>query len=70
MTIGVARPNLQGTFNVTTIIISQTFILQDSKVEIEGLINYVVNNVSYYIVNTHLKLINYFINGFNVYKLH
>ena len=30
---------------------------------------YVVNNVSYYTVNTPLKLADYFINGSNVYEL-
>ncbi|XP_050211770.1 monocopper oxidase-like protein SKS1 [Mercurialis annua] len=69
MTTGAARPNPQGTFNVTNVTLSQTFILEASTVEINGLPRYVVNNVSYYTVNTPLKLADYFVNGTNVYQL-
>lgn len=36
MTAGAARPNPQGTFNVTNVNISQTFILEGSVAKIEG----------------------------------
>lgn len=54
MTAGAARPNpqLQGTFNVTNVTLSQTFILQNSVAEIQGHPRYVVNNVSYLTPNT------------------
>ncbi|KAG8651092.1 hypothetical protein MANES_07G133302v8 [Manihot esculenta] len=58
MTAGAVRPNPQGTFNVTNVNISQTFILEGSA----------VNNVSYYTVNTPLKLADNFVNGSNVYQ--
>ena len=47
MTAGAARPNPQGTFNVTNVTLSQTLILQNSVAEIQGLPRYVVKNVSY-----------------------
>ncbi|KAI8006600.1 Monocopper oxidase-like protein SKU5 [Camellia lanceoleosa] len=69
MTAGAARPNPQGTFNVTNVTLSQTFILQGSMGEIEGVQRYVVNNVSYLTPETPLKLSDYFVNGSNVYQL-
>ncbi|CAL5404322.1 unnamed protein product [Camellia sinensis] len=69
MTAGAARPNPQGTFNVTNVTLSQTFILQGSMGEIEGVQRYVVNNVSYLTPETPLKLADYFVNGSNVYQL-
>ena len=52
MTAEAARPNPPGTFNVTNVTLSQTFILQNSVAEIQGLPRYVVNNVSYYTQDT------------------
>lgn len=69
MTTGAARPNPQGTFRVSNVTLSQTFILQASKAEIEGRPRYVVNNVSYYTVDTPLKLADYFSNGSGIYQL-
>ncbi|KAL4621584.1 hypothetical protein ACB092_06G239500 [Castanea dentata] len=63
MTAGAARPNPQGTFNVTNVTLSQTFILQNSVAEIQGHPRYVVNNVSYLTTNTPLKLADYLNNG-------
>ena len=69
MTAGAARPNPQGTFNVTNVTLSQTFILQNSVAEIQGLPRYVVNHVSYYTQDTPLKLADYKGNGSGVYDL-
>ncbi|XP_024017426.1 monocopper oxidase-like protein SKS1 [Morus notabilis] len=69
LTTGAARPNPQGTFNVTNVTLSQTFILQDSGAEINGSIRRGVNNVSYYTPDTPLKLADYFVNGSGVYQL-
>ncbi|GMY09313.1 monocopper oxidase-like protein SKU5 [Fagus crenata] len=69
MTAGAARPNPQGTFNVTNVTLSQTFILQNSVAEIQGLPRYVVKNVSYYTQDTPLKLADYKGNGSGVYDL-
>ncbi|PON98612.1 Copper-resistance protein [Trema orientale] len=69
LTTGAARPNPQGTFNVSNITLSQTFILQGSKAAIAGLPRYAVNNVSYYTLNTPLKLADHFLNGSGVYQL-
>ncbi|PON35655.1 Copper-resistance protein [Parasponia andersonii] len=69
LTTGAARPNPQGTFNVSNITLSQTFILQGLKAEIAGLPRYAVNNVSYYTLNTPLKLADHFLNGSGVYQL-
>lgn len=49
--------------------VSQTFILQASKAEIGGKPRYAVNNVSYYNVNTPLKIADHFVNGSGVYVL-
>lgn len=48
---------------------SQTFILDGSTAEIEGAQRYAVNNVSYYTLNTPLKLADHFVNGSGVYQL-
>ncbi|KAF9594186.1 hypothetical protein IFM89_028843 [Coptis chinensis] len=69
MTTGAARPNPQGTFNVTNVTISQTFILHGSMAEIEGALRYTVNNVSYLTPITPLKLADHFSNGSGVYQL-
>ena len=69
MTAGAARPNPQGTFNVTNVTLSQTFILQNYVAEIQGRPRYVVNNVSYLTLNTPLKLADYLKNGSRVYNL-
>ncbi|KAL5709767.1 hypothetical protein ACHQM5_020414 [Ranunculus cassubicifolius] len=69
MTAGAARPNPQGTFNVTNITVAQTFVLQASIQQIEGRRRYTVNNVSYLTPNTPLKLADYFVNGTGVYQL-
>ncbi|XP_035548513.1 monocopper oxidase-like protein SKU5 [Juglans regia] len=69
LTTGAARPNPQGTFNVSNVTLSQNFVLQSSEAEISGAPRYVVNNVSYYTVETPLKLADHFLNGSNVYTL-
>lgn len=69
MTTGAARPNPQGTFNVTKVAINQTFILHGSKAQIMNLARYAVNNVSYLTPETPLKLADYFLNGSGVYQL-
>uniref|UniRef100_A0A7N0SWI9 Monocopper oxidase-like protein SKU5 n=2 Tax=Kalanchoe fedtschenkoi TaxID=63787 RepID=A0A7N0SWI9_KALFE len=69
MTAGAARPNPQGTFNVTNVTLSQTFILRGSLAEINGSPRYTVNNVSYSTPDTPLKLADRFLNGTGVYTL-
>ncbi|KAL5569461.1 hypothetical protein UlMin_026036 [Ulmus minor] len=69
MTTGAARPNPQGTFNVTNVTLSQTFILSASIAEIDGVPRYTVNNVSYQTPATPLKLADYLVNGSGIYEL-
>ncbi|CAJ2629366.1 unnamed protein product [Trifolium pratense] len=69
LTAGAARPNPQGTFNVTNVTISQTFILEASTTTIDRLSRYTVNNVSYLTPDTPLKLADHFSNGSGVYQL-
>lgn len=69
MTTGAARPNPQGTFNVTNVFLNQTFILHGSSAEINGVPRYVVNNVSYLTIDTPLKLADYLVNGSGIYQL-
>ncbi|CAH1438062.1 unnamed protein product [Lactuca virosa] len=69
LTAGAARPNPQGTFNVSNVTLSQTFILQGSLDEINGSARYAVNNVSYRVPDTALKLADYYKNGTGTYKL-
>ncbi|CAN4096139.1 unnamed protein product [Withania somnifera] len=69
LTTGAARPNPQGTFNVSNVTLSQTFILHGSKGEINGWPRYVLNNVSYLTPETPLKLADLFVNGSGVYQL-
>ncbi|XP_068641853.1 monocopper oxidase-like protein SKS1 [Aristolochia californica] len=69
MTAGAARPNSQGTFNVTNVTLSQTFLLRSSKQKINGFSVYTVNNVSYTTPATPLKLADHFNNGSGVYQL-
>ncbi|KAK4480377.1 hypothetical protein RD792_013449 [Penstemon davidsonii] len=69
MTAGAARPNPQGTFNVTNVTLSNTFILHGSNGVINGVPNYVVNNVSYLTPSTPLKLADHFRNGSGFYQL-
>ncbi|XAR52316.1 L-ascorbate oxidase [Bertholletia excelsa] len=69
LTTGAARPNPQGTFNVTNVTLSQTFVLHGSVAEIDDATRYVVNNVSYLTPSTPLKLADLFANGSGVYKL-
>lgn len=69
MTTGAARPNPQGTFNVSNVSLAQTFVLQNSVAEIKSSARYVVNNISYYTLNTPLKLADYFRNGSGIYQL-
>ncbi|XWS75218.1 hypothetical protein CRYUN_Cryun01aG0066700 [Craigia yunnanensis] len=69
LTAGAARPNPQGTFNVTNVTPSQTFILQSARAEINGAPSPVVNNISYYTSNTPLKLADHLTNGSGVYTL-
>lgn len=69
MTTGAARPNPQGTFNVTNVTLSQTFVLQNLEGVINGLPHTVVNNVSYLTIDTPLKLADLLVNGSGVYQL-
>lgn len=69
MSAGAARPNPQGTFNVTNVTLSQTFFLHGSRALINGAPSYVVNNVSYLTPSTPLKLADHFRNGSGVYLL-
>ncbi|XP_021690260.2 monocopper oxidase-like protein SKU5 [Hevea brasiliensis] len=69
MTTGAARPNPQGTFNVTNVTLSQTFILHGSKAEIDGVSSYTVNDVSYITPTTPLKLADHFGNWSDVFQL-
>lgn len=63
LTAGAARPNPQGSFNVSNVTLSQTFILQGSAAEINGTPRYTVNNVSYVTPETPLKLADAYANG-------
>ncbi|KAJ9553721.1 hypothetical protein OSB04_017766 [Centaurea solstitialis] len=69
LTAGAARPNPQGTFNVSNVTLSETIILHGSEANIGGVYRYAVNNVSYLTPATPLKLADYFVNGSGVYKL-
>lgn len=69
LTAGAARPNPQGTFNVSNVTLSQTFILHGNIAEINGAPRYTVNNVSYLTPTTPLKLADYVANGSGVYEL-
>ncbi|XP_055805030.1 monocopper oxidase-like protein SKU5 [Solanum dulcamara] len=69
MTTGAARPNPQGTFNVSNVTLAQTFILHGLKGEINGWPRYLVNNVSYLTPETPLKLADMFVNGSGIYQL-
>ncbi|KAL2324966.1 hypothetical protein Fmac_024024 [Flemingia macrophylla] len=69
LTTGAARSNPQGSFNVSNVTISETFILQASTATINGSSRYTVNNVSYLTPDTPLKLADYFSNGTGVYEL-
>ncbi|KAM0949599.1 putative L-ascorbate oxidase [Dioscorea sansibarensis] len=69
LTTGAARPNPQGTFNVTYVTISQTFVLNASEMIFNNTRHFTVNNVSYLTPSTPLKLADYFANGSGVYQL-
>jgi hypothetical protein len=70
MTTGAARPNPQGTFNVTNVTLSQTFILTGSRVgDTYGFSYYTVNDVRYKETDTPLKLADLMTNGSGVYEL-
>ncbi|KAK4367084.1 hypothetical protein RND71_014964 [Anisodus tanguticus] len=69
LTTGAARTNPQGSFNVSNVTLSQTFVLKNSVNYENGMINYAINNVSYATPQTPLKLADYYLNGAGVYKL-
>ncbi|XP_024992153.1 monocopper oxidase-like protein SKU5 [Cynara cardunculus var. scolymus] len=69
LTAGAARPNPQGTFNVSNVTLSETIILHGSEANISGLYRYAVNNVSYLVPETPLKLADFYVNGSGVYQL-
>ncbi|KAG8390569.1 hypothetical protein BUALT_Bualt01G0097100 [Buddleja alternifolia] len=69
LTAGAARPNSQGTFNVSNVTLSQTFVLRGSVGLIDSFPRYTINNVSYTTPSTPLKLADQFINGSGVYEL-
>ncbi|XP_030550473.2 monocopper oxidase-like protein SKU5 [Rhodamnia argentea] len=69
MTAGAARPNPQGTFNVSHVTPNQTFVLHGSTAEIDGAPRYTVNNVSYHTRRPPLKLADFLVNGSGVYQL-
>ncbi|KAI4346469.1 hypothetical protein L6164_007363 [Bauhinia variegata] len=69
LTAGAARPNPQGSFNISNVTISQSFLLWASTANIDGFHEYTVNNVSYLTPDTPLKLADHFSNGSGVYEL-
>ncbi|KAI3470515.1 hypothetical protein Pfo_027178 [Paulownia fortunei] len=69
LTAGAARPNHQGTFNVSNVTLSQTFVLRGSYALIGGSPRFTVNNVTYITPSTPLKLADQFLNGSGVYEL-
>ncbi|CAL1374181.1 unnamed protein product [Linum trigynum] len=71
LTAGAARPNPQGSFNVSNVIVSQTFVLSGSNAQNgNGGVGYsTVNNVSYMTPDTPLKLADFYSNGSGVYTL-
>ncbi|XP_027090319.2 monocopper oxidase-like protein SKU5 [Coffea arabica] len=70
LTTGAARPNPQGTFNVSNVTLSQSFLLHGGvTANLDGFVHYTVNNVSYDTPNTALKLADYALNGSGVYLL-
>ncbi|KAL9165303.1 hypothetical protein ABFS82_06G162800 [Erythranthe guttata] len=69
LTAGAARPNPQGTFNVSNVTLSQTFVLRQSFALINGTPRYTVNNVTYLTTHTPLKLADYYLNGSGIYDL-
>lgn len=54
---------------MSNVTLSQTFILQGSLAKISRSARYTVNNVSYTVPNTALKLADYFNNGTGTYQL-
>eukprot|EP01018_Ginkgo_biloba_P012418 Gb_27971 [translate_table: standard] len=69
MTVGAARPNRQGAFNVTNVTIAQTFVFQNTVADINGTLRYTINNVSYLTPVTPLKLADYYNKGSGLYML-
>lgn len=69
MTTGAARPNPQGSFNVTNVTLSQTFVLNGNISVLDEATRYTINNVSYITPSTPLKLADQFLNGSGVYEL-
>ncbi|KAK4480373.1 hypothetical protein RD792_013445 [Penstemon davidsonii] len=69
LTAGAARPNHQGTFNVSNVTLSQTFVFRGSVSLIDDAFLYTVNNISYKTPSTPLKLADHFINGSGVYEI-
>lgn len=69
LTAGASRPNQQGTFNVSNVTLSQTFVLRGSIALINAFPRYTVNNVTYVTPSTPLKLADQFLNGSGVYEL-
>ncbi|KAL1828011.1 hypothetical protein ACET3Z_006423 [Daucus carota] len=69
LTAGASRPNPQGTFNVTNVTLSQTFRINANIAEIDGAPRYTVNNVSYLVPSTPLKLADFVNNGTGVFEL-
>lgn len=68
LTAGAARPNPQGSFHYGQINITQTLLLRGSKPIIKGALRYALNDVTYSIPSTPLKLSDYY-NLTGVYKL-
>uniref|UniRef100_A0A7N0TMC7 Monocopper oxidase-like protein SKU5 n=1 Tax=Kalanchoe fedtschenkoi TaxID=63787 RepID=A0A7N0TMC7_KALFE len=69
MTAGAARPNPQGTFNVTNVTLSQTFILTGEMESVSGEYMYTVNGVSYWTPDTPLKLADHFDDAPTIYAI-
>ncbi|XP_050209249.2 monocopper oxidase-like protein SKU5, partial [Mercurialis annua] len=69
LTTGAARPNPQGTFNVTNVTISQTFMLQATQSDISGQQFHTINDVSYVTPETPLKLADYKSDSSDVFQL-
>lgn len=68
-TAGAARPNPQGSFNVTNVTLAQTFVLRGSYAIMNSLDSYTINNVAYTTPSTPLKLADEYLNGSGVYQL-
>ncbi|KAH7445104.1 hypothetical protein KP509_02G106600 [Ceratopteris richardii] len=68
LTAGAARPNPQGSFHYGQINVTQSLLLRGSKVSVNGVTRYALNDVSFQNPSTPLKLADYY-NLTGVFKL-